>query len=153
VRLIDEKGEQLGVLTLTEALSLAAQKELDLVEIVPTAQPPVCKLVGYAKFKYQIQKKERLQKAHQKSIETKILRLHLNTSPHDMEVKAGTADRFLNKGNKVKADLRLKGRENARPQLAIEKLKLFLTLVKTTYKITSEPKREKGLFSVTIEKQ
>lgn len=151
VRIIDEEGQQLGEFPIAEALDMAAKKDMDLVEIAPNAKPPVCRLISFAKFKYQMQKKEKLQKAHQKMVETKAVRIKLNTSPHDMETKANSVRKFLKKGNKVKIDLRPKGREHTRPDLILEKLNLFLTLLKIDYKLASEAKKDKGTFNVIIE--
>jgi translation initiation factor IF-3 len=110
VRVIDDQG-QLGVLTPQEAIKLAQQRGLDLIEIVPNAEPPVCKIMDFGKFKYEQTKKDKIQRKHQHVTQLKELRFHPNTDDHDFEFKTRHAKRFLAEGHKVKATVVFKGRE------------------------------------------
>jgi translation initiation factor IF-3 len=110
VRVIDDQG-QLGVLTPQEAIKLAQQRGLDLIEIVPNAEPPVCKIMDFGKFKYEQTKKDKLQRKHQHVSQLKELRFHPNTDVHDFEFKVRHAKNFLEEGHKVKATVVFKGRE------------------------------------------
>ncbi len=111
VRVIDETGEMLGIMPIDEALELAAEKNLDLVNVSPHAVPPVCKLLDYGKYRYEIQKREKDAKKKQKTTEVKEVRLSTFIEEHDIQVKAKSAAKFLKEGNKVKVSLRLRGRE------------------------------------------
>jgi translation initiation factor IF-3 len=118
VRLIDEDGAQLGVVPTQQALEMARQKDLDLVEVAANAMPPVCKLLDYGRFKYEQTKKEREAKKHQHAIELKELRLRPGTDDHDVDVRARSARRFLEEGHKVRLLVRFRGREAAHPEIA-----------------------------------
>ena len=111
IRVIDDNGTQLGVMTPREALTLAQQRGRDLIEVVPNAQPPVCKVMDFGKYKYELQKKEKIQKKHQHVSLVKELRFHPNTDVHDFEFKAKHALQFIADGHKVKATVIFKGRE------------------------------------------
>jgi translation initiation factor IF-3 len=111
VRVIDQHGGQLGVMTPGAAISLARERGADLVEIVPTANPPVCKIINFGKFKYELAKKDKIQKKHQHVSLLKELRFHSNTDTHDFDFKARHAHQFLSDGHKVKATVVFKGRE------------------------------------------
>lgn len=111
MRVIDEEGRQLGVLTVKEALTAATERTLDLIEIVPTADPPVCKIMDFGKYKYELAKKEKLQKKHQHITLVKEIRFHPNTDTHDFEFKVRHARGFIEEGHKVKATVVFKGRE------------------------------------------
>jgi len=108
---IDQHGGQLGVMTPQAAIALAKERDADLVEIVPTAVPPVCKIINFGKFKYELAKKDKIQKKHQHVSLLKELRFHPNTDVHDFEFKARHARKFLGDGHKVKATVVFKGRE------------------------------------------
>jgi translation initiation factor IF-3 len=108
---IGQHGEQLGVMSPLDAVELARQKDADLVEIVPNASPPVCKIINFGKFKYELAKKDKMQKKHQHVSLLKELRFHPNTDVHDFDFKARHARRFLAEGHKVKATVVFKGRE------------------------------------------
>ncbi len=110
IRVIDESG-QLGVMSPGEAVRLAQQRGLDLIEIVPNANPPVCKIMDFGKFKYEQTKKDKLQRKHQHVTQLKELRFHPNTDEHDFNFKARHARNFLEEGHKVKATVVFKGRE------------------------------------------
>jgi translation initiation factor IF-3 len=150
VRVITEDGEQVGVLTLKEALNLAQEHALDLVEISPNAKPPVVKLISYDKFKYQQQKLEQQQRKNAKKIEVKTIRLSARIGSHDAEVKAKQADEFLKEGNLIKIELRLKGREQAFGEIGEKQVKNFQSLIKSGYKVEVPLKRLGGTFSVTL---
>jgi len=111
VRVIDEEGRQLGVLGVREAISAAGERGLDLIEIVPTADPPVCKIMDFGKYRYELAKKEKLQKKHQHVTLVKEVRFHPNTDTHDFEFKVRHARAFIEEGHKVKATVVFKGRE------------------------------------------
>ncbi|AVP66253.1 translation initiation factor IF-3 [Clostridium botulinum] len=111
VRLVGSEGEQLGVVSSSEAQKLADEKELDLVLIAPTAKPPVCKIMNYGKFVYEQTKKDKEAKKNQKVINIKEVRLSPTIEAHDIEIKANNARKFLNAGNKVKVTVRFRGRE------------------------------------------
>ncbi len=111
VRLIDDQKKQKGVVPIRKAKELAAESKLDLVNIAPTANPPVCKILDYGKYKYETIKKEKESKKKQKTITVKEIRLRPNIDTHDLEVKAKRANQFLSKGDKVKVTVRFRGRE------------------------------------------
>ncbi len=113
VRVIGENGEQLGVMAAKDAMKLAEDAELDLVKIAPTAKPPVCKIVDYGKFKYELARKEKEAKKKQKVIEVKEIRLSPNIDTNDFNTKVNAAKKFIAKGDKVKITLRFRGREMA----------------------------------------
>lgn len=110
---IDDEGEKLGEMSRTDALALAYDKGLDLVEINPTSRPPVCKIMDFGKFKYELSKKQKESKARQKVVELKEIRLTFKIGDHDIEYKAKNAKEFFDQGDRVKVSMRLRGRENA----------------------------------------
>ena len=114
VRLIGEDGEQLGIMSAKEALQLAKEAELDLVKIAPKAQPPVCKIIDYGKYRYEAARKEKEAKKKQKTVEIKEVRLSPNIDTNDLNTKVNNAKKFISKGNKVKVTLRFRGRELSR---------------------------------------
>lgn len=113
IRLIGEDGEQLGIIPLKDALKLAQDAELDLVKIAPTAKPPVCKIIDYGKYRYELARKDKEARKKQKIIELKEVRLSPNIDTNDLNTKMGAARKFLEKGDKVKVTLRFRGREMA----------------------------------------
>jgi translation initiation factor IF-3 len=117
VRLIDENGEQLGVKPTPDALQLARERGLDLVEVAPMATPPVCRLMDYGRFKYEQTKKERDARKHATKVELKEVRLRPKTDEHDIAFKTRNVQRFLEEGDKVKVTLLFRGREMAHPQI------------------------------------
>jgi translation initiation factor IF-3 len=116
IRLIGEDGEQLGVMPVKDAMKLAKEAELDLVKIAPTAKPPVCKIVDYGKFRYELARKEKEAKKKQKVVEIKEVRLSPNIETNDLNTKMNMARKFISKGDKVKVTLRFRGREMAHMQ-------------------------------------
>ncbi|HUX46434.1 MAG TPA: translation initiation factor IF-3 [Desulfosporosinus sp.] len=117
VRLVGEEGEQLGIMAARDALSIAVEKSLDLVEIAPTAKPPVCKLMDYGKYKYEQAKRDKEARKKQKNMEIKEVKLRPNIEDHDFETKARNAQRFLLDGDKVKVTIMFRGREVTHPEL------------------------------------
>ena len=126
VRLIDENGENIGVIDTDKAMEMAQEKGLDLVEVSPLANPPVVKIVDYAKMKYEKEKERRKEKAKQKKIEIKGIRLSLRISDHDIQVRINRAKDFLADGDKVKIDMQLRGREMQHKDLAREIMNKFV---------------------------
>ena len=124
MRVIDKDGKQLGIMKLEEALSLAREQNLDLVQVTDKVSPPVCKIIEYGKYLYRQQKKEK--KQSKKTSEIKGIRLRFNISDHDIETKVKQAEQFLAKGDKVKIEMVLRGREKALAQHAKEKIEKFL---------------------------
>ena len=116
VRVIGENGDQLGVMSIKEARQLAEEAELDLVKIAPTAKPPVCKIVDYGKYRYELARKEKDARKKQKTVELKEVRLSPNIDTNDLNTKISAARKFFGKGNKVKVTLRFRGREMAHMQ-------------------------------------
>ncbi len=119
IRVISNDGEQLGIMSASEALKLAESKNLDLVKIAPAAKPPVCKIMDYGKFRFEKAKKEKEAKKNQKIIEIKEIRLSLNIDTHDFETKINHARKFIASGNKVKVSIRFRGREMAHSDLGL----------------------------------
>lgn len=113
VRVIGADGEQLGVMSSKEAMRLAEEAELDLVKIAPTAKPPVCKIINYSKYKYELARKEKEAKKKQKTVDVKEIRFSPNIDTNDLNTKINQARKFLSKGDKVKVNLRFRGRELA----------------------------------------
>ena len=116
VRVISEEGEQLGIMSAKDAMKLAHEADLDLVKIAPKAQPPVCKIIDYGKYKYELTRKEKEAKKKQKTVEVKEVRLSPNIDTNDLNTKVNSAKKFIGKGNKVKVTLRFRGREMAHVQ-------------------------------------
>ena len=142
VRVLSEKGEMLGVLQIDEAIKLAMDQGLDLVEISPKASPPVCKIIDYGKYKYKIQKKQAEAKKKQKTFEVKEVKLRPGIEDHDYVVKLKSIQRFLNDGDKVKITLRFKGREMAYHQRGLEVLRKLESAIESVAKIEQVPKLE-----------
>lgn len=139
VRLIGANGEQLGIVGSAKALEIAQNEELDLVLIAPEAKPPVCKIMDYAKFKFDEMKKLKEQKKAQKVAETKEMRLSMNIDDHDLEIKAKQVCKFLAEGSKVKVSIRMKGRIQIRPQIGIDNMNKFAELCASVGQIDKKP--------------
>ena len=120
VRVADANGEQLGVMLTKDALKLAEDKHLDLVEVAPKARPPVCRIMDFGKFRYEQQKREKEVRKKQKIITIKEVKLRPNIEQHDFEVKLKNAQRFIEEGNKVKVTIMFRGRELSHPELGSE---------------------------------
>lgn len=152
MRVIDETGKQIGIVSREEAFRIAQEKGLDLVEIVPDVDPPVCKIVDFGKFLYQEQKKERRAKHTARTV--KSIRLTFSISPHDIEVKAIKCAEFLREGHKVKVEMILRGRERTLQDFAKNKFKLFLEMLRTKqeFKIEQDLKRMPFGFMIVLAK-
>ncbi len=123
--MVDESGKQLGIMTPSEALRLARERDLDLVEVAPKADPPVCRLVDYGKYQYEQTKRQRQARKAQKQVEVKEIRLRPKTSEHDTEVRVRQARKFLESGAKVKVRLRFRGREIQHSDVALKIMEDF----------------------------
>jgi translation initiation factor IF-3 len=142
VLLIDQHGEKQGVMPTSSALEAAEEAGLDLVEIVPTADPPVCKILDYGKFRFQEQKKKNEARKRQKVVEIKEIKLRPNIDIHDYEVKSRAMHRFFEEGDKVKVTLRFRGREMAHPELGMKLLQRVKEEFDPIAKVEYEPRME-----------
>ena len=142
VLLIDQNGEKQGEMPISAALEAAEEAGLDLVEIVPNANPPVCKILDYGKFKFQEQKKKNEARKRQKIVELKEIKLRPNIDIHDYDVKAKSMTRFFEEGDKVKVTLRFRGREMAHPELGMKLLNKVKADFDELAKVEHEPKME-----------
>ena len=140
----------LGIMPVAEAIALARDQGLDLIEVSPKANPPVAKILSYDKFRYQQEKARAAQAKKQKKIEVKGIRLSVRIGAHDLAFKAATADKFMSRGDKVKIDMLLRGREKANIDFAIEVIKKFLAAVKVPYVTEQEPKRLGNFINIVI---
>lgn len=150
VRVIDAEGAQLGIMDTRKAIELAEEHGLDLVEVSPNTTPPVCKVMNYGKFVYELKKKAKEALKNQKTVETKELKLRVTTGLHDMEIKARKAREFFADGNKVKLNLDLKGREHAHPELGEVSLMKFFNILKDEAVIELPAKREGNRISMVL---
>lgn len=150
VRVISDDGKQVGVMKLSEALLLANEQGLDLVEVSPMANPPVCKLIDFAKFRYQQKKAEQQQKKNAKKVDLKTIWISMRISDHDMGIKAGKVSDFLVAGDVVKIELRMRGREQAFGDLGRQNLEKFLKFITAPHRIEVPLKRMGGTWSVTV---
>ena len=125
LRVIDSDGNQLGIMSLRQALEIAEQKNLDLVKNAPQANPPVCKIIDYGKFRFEQAKREKEARRNQRVVQIMEVRLSLNIDTHDFETKKNHALRFISDGNKVKASIRFRGREMGHPELGLEIMRKF----------------------------
>ncbi|WP_455466118.1 translation initiation factor IF-3 [Bartonella sp. B39] len=142
VQLINDEGQHQGIVAIQEALAMAADAGLDLVEIVPNAEPPVCKIIDLGKLKYQTQKKAAETRKKQKVIEIKEIKMRPNVDVHDYDVKLRAIHRFIGNGDKVKITLRFRGREMAHQDLGLKLLQRVKEDTSEIAKIESEPKLE-----------
>lgn len=153
VRVIDADGKNLGIMETPEALRRAQEQGLDLIEISPSAQPPVCKITEFGKFKYAHEKFERERGKKQKESELKGVRIGFTTGRHDLEMRATQVAKFLADGDKVRIDMRLRGREKAHGHLALQKFNAFLQMLPVAYNLESPPKRfPQGFIAVIAQK-
>jgi len=151
VRVVDETGQQLGVMPTSQALNLARERRLDLVEITAKVNPPVCKIIDFGKFQYQQGKKVKEQSKGHK-VEVKEVRLSFNIAKHDIEMKAVQAQKFLEKGDRVKAAIVLRGREKAFAHLAKQKLEDFKNYIKFPINIDQPVTKEPRGFYLILSK-
>ena len=149
VRLVSDDGEQLGIVPVREALGIALEKGLDLVEVAPSAQPPVCRLMDYGKFKFEQNKREKEARKKQKIVSIKEVKMRPNIEEHDFQVKAKNARKFLSGGDKVKLTIMFRGREITHPELG-EKLSLKFVRELTDISSVEKPPKVEGRNMVTV---
>ncbi len=135
VRLIDDEGEQKGIVSTSEALRMASEQELDLVEVAPQANPPVCKILDYGKYRFELEKKLRDSKKKQKVVKLKEIRMQPKIGVGDLDVKAKHVKEFLTEGNKVKVTVRFRGRELAHTEIGFDVLNAVLQRIEGEYTI------------------
>ena len=140
--MVDSDGSQLGIMSLEQALTLAEQRNLDLVKIAPQAKPPVCKIIDYGKYRFEQSKREKEQRKNQHVVEIKEVRLSLNIDTHDFETKRNQAVKFIAGGNKVKASIRFRGREMGHPELGREVMDRFAEAMAEVANVEKAPKLE-----------
>jgi translation initiation factor IF-3 len=150
VRLIDEDGTQVGVIPIREALTIAEGRGMDLVEVAPNAVPPVCRVMDYGKFRYEQSKKEREARKNQRQVEIKQIRLEPKTDDHDLDVKAKQARRFLLEGDKVKFNLRFKGREIFHQNIGLAILEQMAENLQDIAIVEQRPLMEGRVLSLTL---
>jgi translation initiation factor IF-3 len=150
VRVIDENGEQMGIMFARDALNLARQRDLDLVEVAPNAVPPVCRLMDYGKFRYEQTKKERDSRKTQHTVVVKEVRLKPNIDEHDLETKIRQAKRFLEEGDKVKLSVEFRGRQLTHTELGRELLNQVQQVLQNDVVIEQPPKMEGKKISMLI---
>jgi translation initiation factor IF-3 len=146
VRLIDDEGGQKGIITTKEALDMAKALDMDLVEVAPQSKPPVCKILDYGKYKFELDKNQREQKKKQKLVKLKEVRMQPKIEKHDLEFKTKFVQDFLNQGNKVKVTIRFRGRELAHTELGKVVLDKLLLLLDEGSFIVDTPPRMEGRF-------
>lgn len=150
VRVVSESGEQLGVMPTKEAMKIALEAELDLVKIAPTAKPPVCKIIDYGKYRYELTRKEKEAKKKQKTVDIKEVRLSPNIDTNDLNTKMNNAKKFISKGNKVKVTLRFRGREMAHMHQSRHILDDFAKQLSDIAVIEKHPKLEGRSMSMVL---
>jgi translation initiation factor IF-3 len=142
VRVIDPEGKQMGILAVKEAIRIAEERGLDLVEVAPNSQPPVCRIMNYGKYKYQQSKRTQEARKHQTVIRIKEVKVRPRTEEHDFQFKLRHVKRFLDEGNKVKISILFRGREIAHPEFVKELLNRFIEGVKDVMVIEQSPRLE-----------
>ena len=155
VRVLGPLNENIGILKTTDAIAQAREQEMDLVEINPKADPPVCKIINFSHFKYQKEKEIKKQRAGAHESEIKGIRLSIRISDHDLGVRLEQSEKFLNRGDKVKAEIILRGRENTKPNIAFDILKKFIELIKTKMdvRVEQEATRQGNKITVIVAKK
>lgn len=136
VRLIDADGKQLGIVPVKEALAVARERDLDLVEVAPNAKPPVCKIMDFGKYKYQISKKQSAKKAQ----DLKEIKLRPRIDKADLERKVRSMKKFLDEGHKTKVTMFFRGRERGRPELGLQVFERLIEMLEGKYNILNEPR-------------
>lgn len=149
VRVIDQDGEQLGILPIHQAMAVAQERDLDLVEVAPNARPPVCRIMDYGKFRYEQSKREREARRKQKVLTLKEVRMSPKIDTHDLQIKMRSAERFLKDGDKVKITVRFRGREIVHADMARQKLTELASELKNIC-IVERPPRLEGRHMIMI---
>ena len=142
VRVIDENGQQLGIMSAVEANRIADDRNLDLVKISPNTNPPVCKIMDYGKYRFDAAKREKDARKNQKVTELKEIWLSMTIDVHDLETKAKMARKFVTGGDKVRVSIRMRGRQQARPEIGVEVMNKFYSLVEDVCVIDKKPLTE-----------
>lgn len=150
LRVIDENNQQLGILSKDEAIAIAADKGLDLVLVAPDSKPAVAKIMDFGKFKFEQEKKLRDQKKKQKEIKQKEIQLSAAIGDHDIAVRVKNADKFLNDGDGIRIILRLRGREKAHPEVGLQTVEKFLSMITSPYKLDKKPAQEGFNITATL---
>ena len=150
VRLIDDEGNQKGIVPTLEPLKLAKEKDLDLVEVSPNANPPVCKILDYGKYRFEQEKKLRDAKKNQKVLKLKEIRMQPKIGSGDLDTKAKHVQEFLDEGDKVKVTIRFRGRELAHTELGYDVLKEVLKRLTSAYVVEKQPAMDGKTMSMTI---
>lgn len=150
MRLIDENGAQVGIVPIRDALLMAEERGLDLVEVAPNAVPPVCRILDYGKFRYEQSKKEREARKNQKQVDVKQIRLEPKTDEHDLDVKAKQARRFLLDGDKVKFNLRFRGREIFHQEIGLEMLERMAEELRDVSVVEQRPTMEGRVLTLLL---
>jgi len=150
VRLIDDEGNQKGIVPTLEALRMAKEKDLDLVEVAPTANPPVCKILNFGKYRFEQEKKLRDSKKNQKVLKIKEIRMQPKIGTGDLDTKVKHIQEFLNEGNKVKVTIRFRGRELAHTELGFDVLKEVLNRLTSAYVVEKPAAMDGRFMSMTI---
>ncbi len=155
VRVIDVDGQQIGILPIIKALEMAKEKGMDLIQVTEKVSPPICRIGEYGKYLYQLQKKERKTVAGSKKSEVKTIKLSFNISDNDIKTRVLAAEKHLKKGDKIRIELRLKGREKQLSEVGIGKINKFLEQLKELIEIKTEKelkKEPKGLSMIILKK-
>lgn len=142
LRVIDSDGSQLGIISVDQALSLAGEKNLDLVKIAPQVNPPVCKIMDYGKYRFEQAKREKEARKNQRVIDIKEVRLSLNIDTHDFNTKLNNALKFIGKGDKVKVSIRFRGREMGHPEIGYDTMRRFAEACSETAVVEKPAKLE-----------
>jgi translation initiation factor IF-3 len=150
VRTVDHDGKQVGVLPIQQALALALQRGLDLVEVAPQANPPVCRIMDFGKYKYEQTKREKEARKHQHATKLKEIKLRLNIDPHDYQIKLEHMREFLYEGMRVKVTLQLRGRENAHPEMGDELMQKVLKDMQSITRCEMPPRRTGRSFNMML---
>ncbi len=150
MRLIDDKGKQVGIVSVNDAIKLAEERNLDLVEVAPDAKPPVCRILDYGKYKYKINKKQKLAKKKQHKIQVKEIKMRPKIDKHDLDVKIKHIRSFLENGDKVKLTVRFRGRELSHPEYGYEVLNNLIETLKDISNVEVEPKLENRLMQMVL---
>lgn len=150
IRVVDDQGKMLGIMTRNEALRLAEERELDLIEIAPQAKPPVCKIIDFGKFQYELQKKEKYQKKQQQQQQMKEIRFKWRVDIHDFNFKVRHARNFIEEGNKVKASVIFRGREITHQEIGIQLLERFVAALDDVARVDQQIKPEGKSISVIL---
>jgi translation initiation factor IF-3 len=150
VRLVSDKGEQLGIMAIAQALELAKQREMDLVEVAPEALPPVCRIMDFGKYKYTQARRQKEARKKQTTIQVKEVKLGPKTDTHDFDFKAKHVRRFLEEGNKAKVTVRFKGREMAHTELGWKMLSKMQEMMADLAAVESHPRMEGRMLSMIL---